>query len=298
MTKEPTARPNLFIVGAMKSGTTSLHAYLDSHPDIYMSEEKEPGYFVPEINGTRTEDEYLSLFAPGAGCRFRGESSTHYTKLPTYAGVPERIRQFAPEARIIYIMRNPIERTISHYWHAVRDIHLGRERLTAIDAIRKRVEYTAYSNYAMQLQAFLTAFPREHVYCLTLESLQSDPNSELTRLYAWLGVGAAVLPEPERHNAAPHSTRKVAGLGVLNAIRYSRWWSRIAELVPKHLRTFATRHAYSAVEPRLAPEERATVERVLLQEFHYEDRVRELEQLLSRKFPEWDLQAGQTQRSG
>lgn len=298
MTTDSTARPNLFIVGAMKSGTTSLHAYLDAHPDIYMSEEKEPGYFVPEINRTRTEDEYLALFSPGAGCRFRGESSTHYTKLPTYAGVPERIRQFAPEARIIYIMRNPIERTISHYWHAVRDIYLGRERLGIVEAIRKRVEYSAYSHYAMQLQAFLAVFPRERVHCLTLESLQSDPHSELARLYAWLGLDAAPLPELERHNAAPRSTRKVAGLGVLNAIRYSRWWSRIAGLVPKPLRTFATRQAYSAVEPCLAPEERAAVERVLLQDFHYVERVRELEQLLCRKFPEWDLQPGQTQRSG
>lgn len=297
MTKEAGSRPNLFIVGAMKSGTTSLHAYLDSHPDIYMSEEKEPGYFVPEINRTRTEDKYLALFSPGTGCRFRGESSTHYTKLPTYVGVPERIREFAPEARIIYIMRNPIERTISHYWHAVRDIHLGRERLGIVEAIRKRVEYTAYSDYAMQLQAFLTVFPREQVHCLTLESLQADPASELTRLYGWLGLGAAALPEPERHNAAPRSTRKVAGLGILNAIRYSLWWSRIAELVPKQIRTFATRHAYSAVEPRLAPEERAAVERVLLQDFHYEERVRELEQLLRRSFAEWDLRAGQTRRS-
>ena len=112
-------RPNLFIIGAMKSGTTTLHEYLDSHPQIAMSRIKEPGFFVEELTLRQGEDWYLSLFEQDDRFRYRGESSTHYTKLPVFRGVAERLSRFNPEARLIYIMRNPIERLVSHYWHNI-----------------------------------------------------------------------------------------------------------------------------------------------------------------------------------
>lgn len=87
-------RVNLFLVGAMKSGSTTLHEYLSQHPDIFMSEEKEPGYFVPELWRDRPKDDYDRLFTNAYDKKYMGESSTHYTKLPTYKGVAERIYQY------------------------------------------------------------------------------------------------------------------------------------------------------------------------------------------------------------
>ena len=124
-------KPNLFIIGAMKCGTTSLHTYLGDHPDILMCPMKEPSHFVnseelrivwpgpsrPSFGNT--EKDYCDLFRGGEGKLVRGESSTAYTKLHKVTGVAKRIYDFNSDAKLIYIMRDPIERTISHYWHAV-----------------------------------------------------------------------------------------------------------------------------------------------------------------------------------
>jgi len=109
-------RPNLFVIGAMKSGTSSLHATLAAHPQIFMCRKKEPDYFIEQCNWSRGERWYLSLFARAGDKPIIGESSTGYTQAPRFHGVPQRIRGFRPDARFVYIMRDPIERTISHYW--------------------------------------------------------------------------------------------------------------------------------------------------------------------------------------
>src|SRR5579872_2507705 len=97
---DPARRPNLFIIGAMKSGTTSLHEYLAAHPQIAMSRVKEPGFFVEELSFGRGLEWYLSQFDADERHRFLGESSTHYTKLPVYQGVAERIVRFNRHARL------------------------------------------------------------------------------------------------------------------------------------------------------------------------------------------------------
>ena len=84
-------RPNLFVIGAMKSGTTSLHAYLGSHPQIFMCPEKEPSFFAKETISSRGEDWYLKLFAAAGSKPVIGESSTAYSRIPLFPGVPERI---------------------------------------------------------------------------------------------------------------------------------------------------------------------------------------------------------------
>ena len=114
------ARPNLFVIGAMKSGTTTLHEYLGSHPEICMSDRKEPGYFVEEYGWSNGVDWYLRQFSGDGKEKYLGESTTDYTKLPRFKGVARRIAEFNPGAKIMYLLRDPIERTISHYWWRVR----------------------------------------------------------------------------------------------------------------------------------------------------------------------------------
>ena len=115
------AIPNLFIIGAMKSGTTSLHEYLNEHPDIFMSNVKEPGYFAECMNYYPKDLAwYESLFKEAKGEMIIGESSTNYTKLPICTDVVNKIWEFNPDARFIYVMRDPIKRVISHYWHGVK----------------------------------------------------------------------------------------------------------------------------------------------------------------------------------
>lgn len=172
-------KPNLFVIGASKCGTTSLHNYLSMHPDIVMSTFKEPGYFVEERHRAdclRTADGsltpwqlYLRLFHGMETKRYAGESTTNYAALPGFCGVAERICRFNPAARLVYMVRDPVERTLSHYWFW---LGTGVETCPMPDvAIRRNPAYCAVSNYAMQVREYLRFFPRGQIYIMALEDL-------------------------------------------------------------------------------------------------------------------------------
>src|SRR5277367_2746147 len=173
-------KPGLFLIGAMKSGTNYLRKLLDLHPSIFMTEADEPSYFVdpqelkaiwPEMWARgywRDERNYLRLFASAGEATVLGEASTNYAKSPLVTGVVERIHAFNPDARLIYLLRDPVERTISHYWHMVR-YHSECRSIAA--AIRHDTQYVAVSHYAMQLAPFRERFGDDRIMVLTHEAL-------------------------------------------------------------------------------------------------------------------------------
>lgn len=286
MTQAP-RRPNLFIIGAMKSGTTSLHEYLGTHPQIAMSEVKEPGYFVEELGLHKGEDWYLNLWAWNDRYRYYGESSTHYTKLPIYQGVPERLFRFNPDARLIYIMRNPLDRVVSHYWHAIRDVFHGGELLPLLEAIKGKPEYLAFSDYATQLEPYFERFGRESVLTLTFEALVKDPQHELDRIYRWLGLPSHPAGDMSAkvHNQKPDEMIGVAGSGMLNRIQHSGVWDRISPLVPAWMKNLAKKQAYRPVD-----EQKVRNDIPRLREAVAELQGRQIDRLtrlLGRDFPEW-----------
>lgn len=163
------ALPTFFIIGAAKSGTTSLHRYLDQHPQIQMSLRKEPNFFSGADNGIpytfgRIGDleEYEKLFDPSAAVR--GESSPSYADYPRRQGVPERIKELVPEAKLIYLVRDPIERTVSHYHHRVAN---GGERRPLREALSDLSDpYSPCicpSRYASQLDLYLRYFSQDRI---------------------------------------------------------------------------------------------------------------------------------------
>jgi hypothetical protein len=289
MTQAP-VKPNLFIIGAMKSGTTSLHEYLDTHPQIAMSEVKEPGYFVEELGLPKGEKWYLSQWEPGARYRYRGESSTHYTKLPIFQGVPERLFRFNPEARLIYIMRNPFDRVVSHYWHAVRDLFHGGELRPLLKAVQEDPGYLAFSDYAMQLEPYFERFGRDAVLTLTFEALIEDPQREIDRIYRWLGLASHPIGEPsgKAHNQKPEDMTGVAGAGILNRIQYSNAWDRISPHVPAWMKNWAKKQAYRPVVEQEVLNDIPRLREVIaeLQRRQIDNLIR----LLGRDFPEWHMQ--------
>jgi hypothetical protein len=275
-------RPNLFIIGAMKSGTTSLHEYLDTHPQIVMSQEKEPGYFVEQLGLHKGEEWYFSRWTGVNGQhRYRGESSTHYTKLPVFQGVPERLYRFNPEARLIYIMRNPFDRIVSHYWHAVRDAYHGGELRPLLRAVKEDPGYLSFSDYATQLEPYFDRFGRGAVLTLTFEALLEDPQREIDRIYTWLGLPSHPIGNKsgKAHNQKPKDITAVAGAGILNRIQYSSAWDRISPHVPAWLKDLAEQE----VEKDISRLREAIAELQLRQ-------VDRLTRLLGRDFPEWRAQ--------
>ena len=280
---------NLFVVGAMKSGSTTLHEYLGLHPEIFMSEEKEPGFFVPELWRGRPESEYQALFSGWKGERYIGESSTHYTKLPTYPGVVDRLHAYNPDARILYVMRHPIERVISHYLHAVRDVDFYGETRDIGSAIAKDPMYIAYSDYSAQISPYLERFGRDKVLTLTFETLVSDPQATMDKVFAWLGLPAgASIERPVTANQAPSRYRRARGGGVLNRFRHSSLWGAVSPMVPKGVRQLGVALAEEETSGGLDEESRRAVYETLAPVFA--DKVKDLERLTGDTYGHWGLE--------
>ena len=177
--------PNLIILGAMKCATTSLHYYLGLHPEIFMSREKELNFFVREGNWNKGIEWYKSNFA--AKARIRGESSPNYANYPFSRGVPERIYSCVPEAKLIYIVRDPISRIISHYMHQYA---VERENRKLSEALANLDDnpYVCRSKYFMQLQQYLEFFPPSNILIVTQEELYSHRQRTLEKVFRFLEV--------------------------------------------------------------------------------------------------------------
>jgi len=282
MRPQATIRPNLFIIGAAKAGTTTLHRHLAAHPDVFMSEPKEPGYFTPEVGYYPTDLEwYLGLFKEAGDATIVGEASTHYTKRPLYEGVPKRIAEFCPDARFIYLMRDPVDRAVSHYWHEVRKLN---EHRSIFGAIQEDLRYTCLGDYQYQLEPYFDRFGRERVLVLTFEELVSEPDAVLPGVYQWLGLDhPAGGIELGRENARPPAMEKVRGLGLLHRFSRTGLWEAIHGYVPSTLKDFGHRLARSEVRPD-------DVDSTPVVEYlrpKFQQKVGELEAFLGRGFGRW-----------
>jgi len=276
-------KTNLFVIGAMKSGSTSLHYYLADHPEIFMCEPKEPWYFVKEKNWHKGEDWYASLFAEaGDDVRYLGESSADYTMMPKFQGVPERIAAYNPEARFIYVLRDPVQRSISHYWHNVR---WHGERRDLLAALHEDPDLVDFSNYHLQLATFRKIFPAERFYVLSFEEMVARPEETMARMFTWLGVDAAFVPPSlgQEKNVTPATVPMVRGLGLLHRLRHSRAWDRVHRFFPASLKGLGNKMATRDVVRKEQPVRPAIVYlRPRLQA-----QVEPLCELLGRSFPEW-----------
>ena len=296
-------RPNLFLVGAMKSGSSSLTHYLHAHPQVYMTmRPKEPSYFVDretlrevypameKLGFWRGEDEYLKLFTDAGDAPIVGDASQNYARLPRVPGVVDRIQRFDPGARILYIMRDPVERCISHYWYMVR---FFGERRSMMKALTTDPDYLSTSDYAMQLEPFRESFGTERVLAVTSEELRQDPVRVLRAVYGWLGVDPGFRPPDVeiQANRTPPTVEQPRGLGLLHAFRYSRFWEALGPRVPSSLRRFA-RHVSSQRTQRsnVSTTEVEAQLRPLLQ-----PQVEQLSEMLGREFPLWTTTCDQTE---
>lgn len=179
--------PNVIIIGAMKAGTTSLHHYLSLHPEIQMSREKELNFFITERNWEKGVEWYASHFVNNA--TVRGESSPNYTAHPRFLDVPARMHAVVPDAKLIYVLRDPIERMVSHYVHAYAERTEERppeKALADLDSV-----YVARSKYHMQMEQYLRWYPTSRILLVTAEELYGHRGETLRTVFRFLGVNDA-----------------------------------------------------------------------------------------------------------
>jgi hypothetical protein len=178
------ALPNLIVIGGLKCGTTSLHHYLNLHPEIAMSRPKELNFFVAELNWDLGVDWYRSHFP--ADARVRGETSPHYTNRPRFARVADRMREtLGDEARLVYMVRHPVERLLSHYIHNVGG---GYEERELEEASGPESAYVQRGLYAFQLEPYHEAFGAERVLVVGREELARERDATVRRVFEFARV--------------------------------------------------------------------------------------------------------------
>jgi hypothetical protein len=206
--------PNFLILGAAKTGTTSIYRYLKQHPDIYMSPAKEPRFFIFEneilqFNGIgdkietakTTLQEYQELFAKVRGEKAIGEATTMYLWSQK---APQRIKYYLPNVRLIAILRDPVERAYSNYLHLKQ---AKREPLDSFaEAIRQEPQrikdnwwpFWYYQNqgfYYQQLQRYLALFAKEQIKVFLYEDLKTNPLKLLQDIFSFLELDASFKPD-------------------------------------------------------------------------------------------------------
>ena len=196
-----TRLPNLVIIGAMKSATTSLNHYLAAHPEIHMAGRKELDFFVAEQNWSKGLDWYRSWFRTDK--RIIGEASPNYTIFPFRRGVPQRMHSVIPEAKLIYLVRDPIQRMISHYRHS---LFMRRETRPIDEALSDTGSwYFHRSRYFEQLEQYAPYYDASRILVLSSEELLADRAGALRQVFRFVGADDRVQCEAfeqERHVAS------------------------------------------------------------------------------------------------
>jgi hypothetical protein len=224
--------PNFLIIGAAKSGTTSLYAYLKQHPEVFMSVPKEPTFFGNEgtdglFNGPRDEDrayhsraitnfdDYAALFSRVTTQKAVGEASIYSLYLPN---APAQIKKHVPKATMFAVLRNPADRAYSAYLHVVRQAREPRTFAAALEEEPERIRqnwnplwhFKTVGFYFRQVKRYYDTFGRDQMHIYLYEDFQEEPLPLIARVFEILGVDSRFLPDMSKRHKAAYIPRNAA----------------------------------------------------------------------------------------
>ncbi|MDX6449031.1 MAG: hypothetical protein QOD08_1494 [Gaiellaceae bacterium] len=275
--------PNLIVIGAAKCGTTSLHEYLDEHPEIAMSREKELRFFVEEKNWPLGAEWYAAQFDDAP---IRGESTPAYTAYPRYRGVPERMRDLIPAARFVYLVRDPIERIVSHFVHrSVQWPEMGSLEQALADP-QVREGFVLPSRYWLQLQRYLACFPEDQLLVVDADELRGQRNETLARIFRFLQVDPefqSAAYERTHNRGERHAAQRRSGRVLAAALRQT--------VGPERAQAIKARAPGALKRPFRKKIERPTLDRSTRAELEAElrDDVQELRRHTGLAFSGWTI---------
>ncbi len=275
--------PNLVIIGAMKAATTSLHYYLNLHPQISMSKEKELNFFVKEKGWGKGLDWYKSNF--NGEKPFRGEASPNYTSFPFYKGVPERMHSVVPDVKLIYLVRDPVERILSQYVHKIADGSDSRSLEKALSSFEAN-RYICRSQYFMQLEHYLEVFPDQNILVVNSEDLINNNRAVLKRVFEFLNVDSSFYSD-KFANLLHKSSRKRRKSQTAQLLRQEYILKNIDKL-PYSLRSHVDWLVFWPFSRKI---EKPVLSESLKQRIidHLQDDVEQLRKFTGYKFSDWCL---------
>ncbi len=209
--------PDFLIIGAAKSGTTTLYKYLCRHPQFYQPVKenttyipqkpysyKEPNFFGCDQNYAKGIEYYATLFEGSQEHQVCGEASTDYTKYPLFPESAARIAQHLPTIKLIYIMRHPVERAYSYYVQLNRG---AKFKETFEEHIHKTSVSLDSSNYMLQIQQYLKFFPKEAFLFLLMDDLIKQPADTLRKVCNFIGIDDSIDLVPAEGLVANQASR-------------------------------------------------------------------------------------------
>ncbi len=255
--------PDFLIIGSMKCGTSTLQSQLEAQPGIFMTTPKEPNFFSDDRNYAKGFGWYSSLFSDANSGDLKGEASTHYTKLPTYPKTLDRMKAVLKNPKLVYIIRNPVERAMSHYIHEWTEARMGNDPVEALNTHRELVDY---GRYAMQITPFINEVGLENILLSSLEQLKEDPEGELQKIVRFIGLKHAVHWHDEI-GAQNVSSERIRRFPLQNIFVDSSPARVLRQtFVPKFIRTKIRQARSIRKRPHLPDQLRRKLETVFLQD--------------------------------
>ena len=276
--------PDFLIIGGMKCGTTSLFFDLGLNPAVFLPADKEPHDLAGDGVLTRAgRRKYARLFRGARRDQICGEASTGYSKLPDVGGVPARAKRLLPQARIVYLVREPVARAISHHYHALIN---GTVEADIDRAVRDQPSLIDYGRYAMQARPWIEAFGENRVYVVRFESYVRDRRRVVAELSRFLGVEprTEAIQVDRVHNVAGERRAPWGAAWRFSRRGFYRSWIR--PWLPRGARRGLRRMSMPKPPPRPAPPSAETV--AYIQE-RVRDDATELQRILRAPEPLWDF---------
>jgi|GEM_PF-5613866 len=240
--------PNFLIVGAAKSGTTRLYDDLAEHPQTFMPTVKEPGILLKASTIEKARSDYARHFAGRQAGALCGEGTTAYTALPDYPSVAVFARQVIPgDLKVLYIVRDPIERIKSHLMH---NAIVGRIESEQIDKmVFADPAYLEWSRYDRQIKPWIDTFGESAVMCIKFEDFVSDRQHHFEHVCNFLGLERYVLRDTKSVSNAKGALGR-ARFQALDPITHTQFYKlHLSRWLPAGAREFAKKLFRKQVEP-------------------------------------------------
>ena len=179
--------PNVILIGAMKAGTTGLYMDLAEHPDVFLCGDKEPHALCSDQVLTEVgRRDYAAIYSAARAEQLLIDASTGYTKRPDYEGMAQRAAAVLPEDfKVIYLVRHPLERIISHYHH---EFSVGQAGPSIDEAVQTCHRFVNYSRYAYQLEPWVEAIGLERIRVVKFEDYKDRRLEVIAELLGFLGL--------------------------------------------------------------------------------------------------------------
>jgi len=270
--------PTFIIPGAAKAGTTTLHFYLDQHPEILMSRVKEPNVFDYKMEKMVDLRRYDAMFIDYSGEKAVGESSVNYMANPES---PAAIKQHIPDVKLIFSLRDPIRRAVSHYWHRIND-----GSATGPLVIHRNAFPIKYGLYNTHIRRFLELFPRKNIYINIIEEMNQNLDESFTRIFHFLGVDDSFRIVKQMNRNPASRKRSLSMFKFLKNIqRNKKYTKHFPKIIREVGRKLTDNLMEWNLEPFRTPPIEPETERKLAEIFIPE--IEGLEELLGREITVW-----------